>query len=561
MKKTLFQLLFLLSAISVKSQIIMTVDGKKYDVSEIDSIVFRSVEIPSATTLMANSGEYTIFSEALRRTGLADSLVFYEKDREYKIDNPIDRDGNILYYPKHCDIGWTLFAENDSVFSSFGIYNFKDLEAKCKEWYANPSWYNVITEKSIKISTDEDYTSEWNVVHMFVAYHIVRAKIAVNELVYERTPENTPYWNYCFGYEPQAYYETMLPGALLKVWATDTQYFHYEPNLWINRYVKNNTLTDQFGTFGSDAMHPLIYNGAKIDRKASIEAMNAYVHSIDKILLYDENAYNAQHERMRFHINQMLPELASNGLIRASFQKILHLSHGRFGSYLAFPTDYFDNLYCFDNNTRLIYTCADMWRALESTFLRGWGLFDFAIRLPHVPSGQYEIRFIYAPSGYSNDIVFYYGNSCDTTTMRKLGTLDIHENPYSSNIGYVEINPEVNEFGIEAEKVMRQNGYMYAPASYSRGTYNVNTHKLTVTKDDPYAACKQIAGSSSCRSEGGYGTMSLRYIVGTVDIKQSQDSYLRLKNVGREFYYWNFHFIELVPLDIANNGSYMEDWY
>jgi hypothetical protein len=541
----------------------MNFDGKKYDVSDVDSIVFRNIEIPSATTCMEKTNEYSIFVEALRRTGLADSLIANEKENEYMMANSTDRDGYTLYYPKRCDIGWTIFAEKDVVFKAIGINSFNDLVAKCKEWYGSPSWYDLLKERGLKVSTGTDYTYEWNVVHMFVAYHIVRAKIAVGELVYERNVNNAACWNYCFGYEPQAYYETMLFGTLVKVWATDTKWDHFDPTLWLNRYVKNNTLTDQYGTFGSDVMHPLIYSGAQIDRNASIQSMNACIHSINKVLLYDRNTRDSQHERMRFHINQLLPELATNNIMRATQSQISVLNRNGSGESVAFPTDFFDNLCCYEDNSNLRYRVIGMWRALESSMLYGWDKFDFAIRLPHVPSGNYEIRYLYTPSSYTWGIGFYIGNSKDSTMMKLVRTLDTPENPYYGKMGYVQINPDEEEYGIEAGKVMREKGYMYAPASFSRGTYNIITKKLMISDNDPYLACKQIAGFSSCRSESGYGTLMLRFIVGIVDIKQSQEYWLRLKSISGNDWRnsWMLNCIELVPTDVAENETYMEDWY
>jgi uncharacterized surface protein with fasciclin (FAS1) repeats len=518
---------------------------------------------------MDKSGEYSIFAEALRLTGLADSLLAYNKGKEYEMNAPMDNNWNLLYYPKGCVTGWTVFAEKDEVFRNSGINNISDLAAKCCEWYGNPVWFDLIKEQGITISTGADYDNEWNVLHMFVAYHIIRANIPIDKLVYEKNRGTAPYWNYCFGYEPQAYYETMLQGALLKVWQTNP---NTTKELWLNRYVKNNTLTDQYATFGSDDMHPLLYEGAKINRNASTELMNASIHSINKVLLYNSNAYAAQHERMRFHINQMLPELASNGIMRAYPQEVSAWNNGGDGNRIALPIDYFNNLCCYDENTQLRYSVLGAWRALESTLLQGWKQCDFAIRLPRVPSGRYEIRYIYSPVPRGGELDFYLGNSNDTITMNKLSTLDTEQNPYDGNMGYQQIEydswseSEHETYGIEAGKAMRQKGYMYAPASFSRGTYNTITDKLTVTADDPYAACKQMTGSTSCRSEAGYGIMMLRYIIATVDVKQSEDCWLRIKNraTGETWpteLRWSFNFIELVPVDVAENETYMEDWY
>ncbi len=577
MRKIITLTLVLLATVA-QAQIMMTFGNKSYAVADMDSIVYCHVNVPSAVTLMDRNGEYSIFAEALRRTGLCDSILNHLRDKSYYMDNPTDRDNNTLYYPKVCRLGYTVFAEKDEVLRAAGINSFADLAAKCSEWYGNPTWFDYVKEKGVSISTGTDYENRWNVVNMFVAYHILKAKIAVDKLVYEKTDANQNIWNVCFGYEPQSYYETMLPGTLLKVWATNPNSQGKKPSLWVNRYVKNNTLTDQYGTFGSDQMHPLIYSGAKIDRSASIEGLNSFVHSIDKVLLYDQNARDSQHERIRMTQNQLLPELASNNIYGATGNQISNLNQGGNGDRVAFPQDYFGNLRCYSNNTILRYCTLGAWRACESSELLGWNIADYAIRLPHIPTGKYELRIIYPPIMRGGEHDFYIGNSSDTLTMTKVSTLDAALNPYESPVGYVDIpidspDEEISneeKYGIESDKVMRQHGYMRAPASFSRGTYNTITSKLTVTPDDPFAACKQMIGARSCRTEPGYGTMMLRYIIGTVDLKQGGDYWLRIKISNRNSYNyivadkdicWLFNFIELVPTDVADNDTYMEDWY
>lgn len=571
MKKIELTILILLIVLSIAAQKTFCISGHKFHVSEIDSIVYKHVSMPSTVTTMSNNGEYSIFVEALQKTGLADSLLSFQRKKDYFMDNPIDIYNNPLYYPKQCDIGYTVFAEKDAVLNAMGINSFDDLTAKCKEWYGNPTWYDYVNEKGVEISTGTDYTNRWNVVNMFVAYHIIKSKMPVNELVYEKTIRNSSVWNYCFGYEPNAYYETMLPNTLLKIWATDVDDTHYNPNLWINRYVKNNTLTDQYGTFGSEAMHSVIYSGAKIYRDGSIETLNAYVHGIDNVLLYDKNAHDALHERMRVDVSCVLPELATNNILRATTNEVSEWNNGGDGNRVALPVDYFENLRICDDNTIMNFTTVNAWRALEGSLLNGGSLsdsFGCIIRLPHVPTGRYEIRIIYPPSARGAETDFFIGNSSNTADMTLVNTLDESENPYESDrIGFKDVDPENEEYGIESDKVMRQNGYMRAPASFSRGTYNTITKKLTVTSGDPYSACKQMTGGTSCRTESGYGTMMLRYIVATMDIHQGQDYWLMVKgkkseaspyNLGLSFH---FDFVELVPVDIADNETYMEDWY
>ncbi len=509
--------------------------------------------------------DYSIFLEAMKRTGLSNTILSYKNDKRYYLNNPTDAPAhgfNTLYYPSSRDYGWTVFAEKDDIFRENGINNFEDLAVKCAEWYASPSWYDYVKEQGINISTGTDYENEWNVVHMFVAYHILKAKLPVNKLVYERLAGNEN-WNVSFGYEPQSYYETLLPGTLLKVWATDVDDSHLNPNLWVNRYVKNNTLTDQYGTFGSDAMHPVIYSGAHIDRASSLGTENCYVHSVDKVILYDKNAVNSQHERMRFSQNMLLPELANNGIYGASPSEISAKNYYGNGYRVAFPLDYFNNLHCYNENMVLRYCVQGAWRAYESTQLQGWWAYDYAIKLPPVPTGTYELRTFYPPMYRGGEIEFYIGNDSTQGSMTKLSTLDARLNPMTEpSIGWT-LSTDEEDFGVASDKIMHQNGYMRGPASFSRGTLNTITEKLVYDSSDPYSAARKMTGGTSVRTEQGYGTMMLRYIVGTVELKQGQENWLRIKNLVTDDLDlgWSLNFIELVPVDVANNKTYMEDWY
>ncbi len=554
------------SSLSLQAQIMMNFGSARYDISKIDSVVFQYSDMPSATTMMERSGDYSIFVSALRLTGLADSLVTYDREKKYYLRYPTDRDGNLLYYPQSCKIGFTVFAEKDKVFQSMGINNLSDLIAKCKEWYGSPQWYDYVREQNITVSTGDDFTNRWNVVNMFVAYHILRARIAVDKLVYEKNASTMYCWNYCFGYEPQTYYETMLPHTLMKVWQTEPK---TQKNLWINRYVTNNTLTDQYGTFGSDAMHQVVSTGAKVDRWGSLEAFNANVHSIDKVMLYDQNTVFALHERMRFTANSMLPELANNDLMRATNSEISALNGDGDGNRVSLPLDYFENMRIYSENESFhpMYCVQGAWRALESSLIHFWGEYDYAIRLPHVPSGTYELRSFYPPMVRGGIIEFYMGRNSELSDMKLVDSLDATRNPaVDTTMCYVPINPEIGEYGIESGKKMHEAGFMYAPASFSRGTYNVFTDKLSYDPSDPYSACRQISGSTSCRTETGYGIMLLRHIIGEFQVKQGDDLWLRFKIKpiadvwGRELVH-QLNFIELVPVDVVNNQMYMEDWY
>ena len=522
--------------------------------------------------------DMSIFYEALEKTGYTDMLLIEKKTNadgsviKYDMGDDHtdgDRNGNNpLYYPKECLIKWTVFAETDDVFRAHGINSFDDLKAKCIEWYGNcGQWYDYIKEKNITISTGDDYTNQFNVVNMFVAYHILRAGMPVDKIVYEtKVAYSAGTWNFCFGYEPNEYFETLLPNTLLKVWETNP---NTTKELWINRYLTNNTLTRRIGMFGidGDGDHTLVYKGAQIDRNGEKECVNGYIHRIKDILKYDENARGALNERLRLDSSTFLYELINNGLRFATSTEISTLNDGGNGARMAFENSYFDNIVCYNPSTVLRFCVLGAWRAHNSDQFQGWDIYDFAIKLPHVPTGDYELRIIYPPMKNGGLMQFYLGNTSKQSDMVAVGIpfdacADPNEDPSFGYEPEPEAKDETYDYGIESDQTMHVRGYLRAPASFSRGTYNTITDVLSYDESDRYSAAKQITGNTNCRTEGGYGTMMLRRVITTQRFEQGKDYWLRIKNLVNDVNLgWSFDFIEFVPLDVVNSQELTEDWY
>jgi len=518
-----------------------------------------------------------IFYAALEATGFTDSLLIEKKvnadgtAKTYSLESHNDRDGNPLYYPKECLVKWTVFAETDDVFEAEGITDLESLRAKCAEWYGNcAQWYDYINEKNITISTGTDYTNPFNVVNMFVAYHILRAGMPIDKIVYEDAAYSAGTWNFCFGYEPQEYFETLLPNTLLKVWETSPKKSSGTKDLWLNRYLTNNTLTAKLGLFGmpGDGDHELKFAGVPVNRKGSVETLNGYIHRIKGILKYDQNARDALRERLRLDSSTFLYELVNNGLRFATPAEVSTLNGGGDGNRAAFENTFFDNIVCYNPGTLLRFNVMGAWRAHNSDQFQGWDVYDFAIKLPHVPTDQYELRIIYPPMARGGLMQFYIGNSPRQSDMVAVGIpFDACANPNEdATMGYEPIQTrdenELSDFGVEAGQRMHVRGYMYAPASFSRGGNNSVTDPLSYSEDDIYSAASQIVGGNNCRSEQGYGTMMLRRIITTQQFDQSKDYWLRIKNLVNDANLgWSFDFIELVPLNVVNSQNMTEDWY
>ena len=154
---------------------------------------------------------------------------------------------------------------------------------------------------------------------------------------------------------------------------------------------------------------------------------------------------------------------------------------------------------------------------------------------------------------------FYIGTSNNVQRMTALGIpLDARQ-PHigesaSTAMGWVDV-AQTDDYGIATDVTLRNNGYMRAPCSFSRGTYN------TITS--PATDVSQIAGNTNCRTEVGWGTSMIRHIVARMQLKQSEDYWFRIKNLitDDKNLGWSFDFIEIVPVSVVDNQNYSEDWY
>ena len=522
----------------------------------IDGVIPHSSRLIGET--LQRMEEYSIFSEALQRTGLADSLAKTDRGITYNME-----DGDRLnddfktpcWYPTTCQYGFTVFAEPDAVFKAKGINSFDDLVQYANSQYGGASaWYDYLNEKGIRVSTGDDYTNRNNALNMFVAYHILGMKMAADQLVFEDNGQkgngnSWNYYNYCnddellYGKEggPYDYYETMLPNTMMKIWRPGKS----SKTLYINRWVQNNTLTDKVGTRGSDAMHPVLNKGVVIER-TDIQALNGYVHPIKDILVYNQDVPNGVlHERMRIDVTTFIPEFINNGIRYKVMKEVEEDNGGNSGSRIAFPLDYFENVKSYTGKNYFRYNVHAAFRLWQSDSFQGWGQYDLAIKLPHVPtSGTYELRFYYACASHMGFVQFFIGESSNIQDMRALDIpLDMRIDGTDPRIGWTPFYEEEDQ-GIATDKAMRTRGYMRGPAS----CYG---HPENTTPD-----------MEANNERGDAMGPQLRKILGRVEMKQGQDYWLRMKNATTsDALKWQFDFIEIVPVDIVDNDKYSEDWF
>lgn len=523
---------------------------------KVDDVIARSSRLIGDE--MDHLEGYSIFNDALKLTGIDKLMVKSKKDETYTIKDNWDvstSDGtktNELYWPDECRVGYTILAESDEVLARHGIHNINDLIDYANSQYKDcAQWYDYVSEKGIMVSTGDDYTNEWNCLNMFVRYHCLAVNMAKDQFVFESG--SSIYWNYnntiCGG-EPYDYYETMLPHTLIKVWepqayACGTSTNGNSKRLYVNRYRPNNTLTDEVGTLGSAAMHGTIRENIRIDTNVNRQAHNGHIHGITDMLVYDWHVKNeVLHERLRFDATTFLPEFINNGFRYMSMAEVSAKNGGGSGARIAFPLNYFDNVHCYNDQNKLRYNVRGAYRSFQADAFQGWGNYDLAVKLPPIPSGNYEMRLKYSPMGHGGFMQFYLGTSSDISSMQPLGIpLDVRISATDERIGWTDTSDE-DDRGIESDRALRNRGYMRAPFSY-RG------------HADSYV--EAISGNGNCRTDNN---TVLRLILVTQQFRQSEDYWFRIKNMlsNGDALKWQIDFIEFVPVDIINNDKYQEDW-
>ena len=480
---------------------------------------------------------YTIFTQALKITGLSDTLSLISHTDFDRVDNKLG-----FYVPEKCEMGYTIFAETDDVLAEHGITNITELKAYADKVYGNcaapgTGWYDYARNHNITISTGNDFKNPWNTLSMFLRYHILEYKVAYNNLVRK--------CNEVSKVTAVEYYETMLPYTLLKITRNSGKFR-------INRWVTNSTLTDMVAELGSAGMHIVKKEGIElVGFKGQVSAINGYIHPMTDMLVYDEDVpHGVLYERIRMDDTVLFGEMMSNSFRGITTAQVKALNGGKSGSdgrhsgcdYIRIPPRFFKNMAIFNGDDTRFYYFAhtdDGWSNYQWDEFNCMGNYDFAFRLPPVPDGTYELRIGYTTETVRGMLQFYLGNSSDLSARK---ALDIPVDMRIIPVNNSNLTPDVytgwcdwtrlDDKGVESDANMRNLGYMRGPLFY---TFN----------------------SNPARSH----PQDLRRIITKQEFKQG-DYWLRCKSVI-ENPQGEFHldYIEFCPENVYNNTRYVEDMY
>jgi len=465
----------------------------------IDNIITATQDL--LPDLIANDSTVSLFYDALKLTGMADSLKRYI-DETYSCGDDSVHTGTMerctsggADYTRTFWVGkryfkYTAFVEQNSVFHKHDIYTIDDLKAYAKNIYDQT--YPMDAGKY-----DDNPKDRRNPLNRFVSYHLLNRVGQYNEWVPSGEVRKQ-----CLDaklIDAEEYYETMCPHTIVR--------FAGSPSgLFINRRgIGDNGFENKVKIRGVKVLSPS-ESGTTLQN-----AKNGVYHYLDDILAYTPEVRDVVlNRRIRIDATVLSPDFMNcNG-------------RGRYGEDIltGFKNQYITDWKCSDETFVGVHSDVTYWNSYQANAVCVSGRFDVAFKLPPVPAGTYEVRLGYTP-GWERGLIQVYLNNepCGIP-------IDLRVYGKDPTIGFMfdsELN-NVEDDIVANDKSMHNRGYMKGPNSW----------------------CP--SGGESMRN---LQSTPLRRILAVRYLDDKTDYYLRVRQVLEEKdRFWSFDYIELCPKSV-----------
>lgn len=549
----------------------------------VSKVLIPSVSL-GASLLEENSADFTIYYEALLRTGLLDSLSEYrddeyeEKKEQFVAFLPDQRPGRREYTlkrPDHRYSGFTLFIVPDRVLYekyperfSEGMSMDEKIDALydlAAEKYGDSQSAEIFGLNKVDPASPEGKTYKemyWNKnsltdphnpLKIFMTYHILDRMFASTDKFINCWGFNTAYAS------PTEWINTMLDFSsmkLEKVYSTTDNVVEYPRDFYINHSEANK------------------YNGHERVRGAHVTvpdaenfSLNVAFYYVDDVLAYDQvTRNNVYHTRLRIDFQTVWPELTNNdmrlnGDPREEYSEAVDNSEtgGRAGGFNYYaPKGYIKGVEFSETSVFMIHRPKLRWWDFGGDEITVQGTsYDVRFYLPHVPPGTYELRMAYAGGVGNRGIAQVYLDDMPQglpIDMRYGGNDSRVAGLYNGDSGYRN-KDEYPDDGLytteqleENARVMKNNGY------YSAGKSIMCYNAGTIPEQPQF-----VAGQSANIL---YNVAShLRRKVCDVVILPNKEHSMRFRSVftGNAAAAFVLEYMEMVPLDICGPGGLGED--
>ncbi|MBN1186198.1 MAG: fasciclin domain-containing protein [Bacteroidales bacterium] len=425
-------------------------DDLIYRVNTTSKIVSRDIEVhngvihtlngvlsPTENTLVeaiASESKFSLFFEALIATGLYEELGLI-KDKDYDPGSLMEEDGDIfnsciIRVPKERKYGFTALIESNTTYAENGINNLEDMKAYARQVY------DKVYPQDASIT---DIKDRKNSLNRFIAYHLINKKLSSKLFIekYDNTGQ---------------YYDTKGQTHSVKI----VDMFEYIETMCPNTLLEVRTLrtTNEYNVFN---MIPETEEAIRLTDDFDNDAVNGAYHEIDGILAYSADVERMlSSKRLRMDAASFFPELTNNNI------RVGHVSPTVQSEEWHFPKGYIERLTT-GTTTKFGYINADdrfQDYQGDEVFLQQ-ALYDFEIITPPVPAGTYEVRFGYQPTIFRGAAQLYWDGQPTGIP------LDLRIKADDPDIGYVQPGTDPTDpDGFENDKMMRNRGYMKAPACF-----------------------------------------------------------------------------------------------
>ena len=517
--------------------------------------------------LNVKNGQFTTWAGLLQKTGidklLTDPNTAFE-DYEYKkmyeqgvanFSGATDRggfytqkgvgtEGSESILPERREYGFTIFAETNATLAGIGVNGADDASLQALKDYLVAKGADAIADElKMPVTTDDNYSSEENIVHQWLLYHILPMRLTYDALVV--------HWNEQ-GFNPKAqgvkkatvpvseYYQTMgKPYRLLKL--TDGR---NTGGVCLNRFWKNKS-----DAKGIDDFEGVVSNPGILVSQTNSEALNGLIYPIEQVLVYNADAVSEMgSERIRFDVASMLPEMMTNKIRRPSTSRN-YSDNSAFSVKNAKNIQYFERMISNNQESRINYlpNVAASWANMQSDEFNINGAYDFTIQLPPVPkSGTYELRYGISANNTRGMAQVYFGTNKNALPAAgipldlRVGGTKRHVDGTPSNLWEEDVDND-EAANQEIDKKMRNKGYMKAPATYLLypGNFSVK---------------------NSLREVNYGGDRVVRCILLRQNMKAGELYYVRFKDVlGKDDSQFFFDYMELCPKTVYDNPNTPED--
>jgi uncharacterized surface protein with fasciclin (FAS1) repeats len=463
--------------------------------------------------LMAQDTTISIFVTLLQKTGLDKKLEKY-LDETYSVGSDSITLGSFTFesrdasYPETRKYGYTAFVEPNAVYRSKGAKTAQDVIDKLISKSGN--FYT--SDPNGRYTYDNNYTDSTNVVYRFVAYHLldrlgnysqwnVSSSIRENQAVYDLL-------------DPQDFYESMCPFSMIKFQTTR------EGLLYINRRRINEgaaAVSDAADPYQAAVSGVRVYTATEAG-DVDQSALNGVYHYINDLLIYNDNTADVLNTRFRIDASTLSPDFLNNpGRHRTK-------SDGSRYLVTCYKPGFVTNFTFTDQTLMGLRNDPLDWSpSYQCDGLDFLGQYDFTVKLPPVPEGQYEIRLGMNASADRGIVQVYLDDSpCGIPIDMRIYKSD-------PKIGAVD-DTEDEEENSRNDKDLRNRGYMKGPDSWK--TANLEADQVTL--------------------RAYYNSM--RIILATEKLNYGEEHYLRFKSViDNEDGLFPFDYLELCPKSVYGN--------